>query len=260
MTMDVRVVAHEGAVALAGAEWVAAAIAAAGRPDATLMPALGTSALGIYRELGRRRVGGTFDTSRLRLVQLDEYEGLDDGDPRLLAAWLRRDVADPLGIRDARVVRLGGDGVPASMACAAYDAEVASAGGIDVAVLGLGPNGHLGFNEPPSGPAARTRSVPLTAASLASNARYWPGLHVPTRALTAGMTTILASQRIVLVVSGERKRAILRQLLVGPVSPALPASYIRTHPAATLLADAAAWPPDLPMPAATDASGVSIAT
>jgi glucosamine-6-phosphate deaminase len=258
MTMDVRVVADEGALAETGADWVADALAAAGRSDATFMPALGTSALGLYRELGRRRAAGRFDTSRLRLIQLDEYQDLDQGDPRLLAAWLRRDVAEPLSVPDRRIVRLGADDVPPSVACASYDAAVASAGGIDLAVLGLGPNGHLGFNEPPSGADAPTRSVPLSAASLASNARYWAGLPVPTRALTAGMTTILAVRRVILVVSGERKRSILRELLTGPVSPALPASYLRTHPAAMLLVDAPAWPPDLPIPAATDASGVSV--
>jgi glucosamine-6-phosphate deaminase len=255
MTMAVRVVADAASVADIGADWVASAVDAAGRPDATVMAALGTSPLGVYRELARRRADGALDASALRLVQLDEYEGLGEADPRLLAGWLRREVAGPLGIPADRIVALGGDGVPAQLACLRYERAVAAAGGIDVAVLGLGPNGHLGFNEPPSGPDAPTRSVLLSAASLASNARYWPGLEVPRRALTAGMATILGARRIILVVSGEQKRSILRDLLVGPVSPALPATYLRTHPAATLLADAAAWPPDLPIPAAVDGRG-----
>ncbi len=250
MTLHAHVVADEDALARAGADWVVQALAAAGRAEATLMPALGSSALGVYQELGRRAADGDLDTSRLRLIQLDEYEGLADGDPRSLAGWLARDVALPLRIPRDRIVRLGGDGRSADAACRAYDAGVMAAGGIDVAVLGLGPNGHLGFNEPPSGAEAPTRSVALTQASLESNARYWPGLGVPSRAITAGMTTILAARRIVLVVSGERKRSILRDLLTGPVAPTLPASYLRSHPAATLLADAAAWPPDVPPPAA----------
>lgn len=277
MTLEIRVVADEAALAMAAADRVARALRAAGRTDATLMPALGTSALGVYRELGRRAAEGRLDASRLRLVQLDEYEDVAEDDPRLLHRWLQRDVAGPLAVTDDRIIRLGG-GVPglarsrstgdagcravgagseaasvpaasAQAACLAYDAAVAAAGGVDVAVLGLGPNGHLGFNEPPSGRDAPTRSVALSPESLKSNARYWPGLDVPTRALTAGMTTILAARGIVLVVSGERKRPILRQLLAGRVGPALPASYLRTHPAATLIADDAAWPPDVPRPA-----------
>ena len=243
--MDV-VVVPAARIASVGAGLVHAALAEPGRAEPTLMPALGTSALPIYRELGAWRTTGRLDASGLRLVQLDEYEGLSDDDPRLLSSWLRRDVAAPLGVADDRIVRLGGPFAAAEATCRAYDAGVAAAGGIDVAVLGLGPNGHLGFNEPPSDADAPTRSVALTMASLRANARYWPGLGVPTRALTAGMATILAARRIVLVVTGEGKRSILRDLLVGPISAALPASWLRPLATATLLADEDAWPGDVP--------------
>jgi glucosamine-6-phosphate deaminase len=219
------------------------------------MPALGTSALGVYRELGALWAGGGLDTAGLRLVQLDEYVGVASDDPRSLYTWLRRDVAEPLGVTDERIIRLGSDDVARSPteaalagACLAYDDAVAAAGGVDVAVLGLGPNGHLGFNEPPSRRDAPTREVSLAPESLSSNARYWPGLGVPAAALTAGMATILAARRIVLVVTGERKRAILRRMLVEPVGPDLPASWLRPLDTATLLADDEAWPPDMPRP------------
>jgi glucosamine-6-phosphate deaminase len=127
---------------------------------------------------------------------------------------------------------------------------VAEAGGIDIAVLGLGPNGHLGFNEPPSDATARTRVVELAPASLASNARYWPGGTVPTSAITAGMDVILAARRTLLVVSGRSKAAVLHNLVEGPISPSTPASYLRRSPGVTLLADRQAWPANLALPAA----------
>jgi glucosamine-6-phosphate deaminase len=219
-------------------------------PNATFMAALGTSPLGIYRGLAAMRAEGRLDTSRLTLVQLDEYLGIEPSDPRSLIGWLRRDVAGPLGIGDERIVRLAGDVSDPVAACSAYERLVAEAGGIDIAVLGLGPNGHLGFNEPPSDATARTRVVELAPASLASNARYWPGGTVPTSAITAGMDVILAARRTLLVVSGRSKAAVLHNLVEGPISPSTPASYLRRSPGVTLLADRQAWPANLALPAA----------
>ncbi len=236
----------------AGADLVVGGLAV--RPNATLMPALGTSALGVYAELGRRREAGQFDTGRLRLVQLDEYRGVTRDDRRSLIGWLERDVAAPLAIPSGRVLRLAGDAPDPDGECRRYDAALAAAGGVDVAVLGLGPNGHLGFNEPPCDGAARTRVVDLSEASLDSNARYWDGRDdVPRRALTAGMDVILAARRTLLVVRGAGKQAVLRRLVTEPVSPHLPASWLRTIGGVTLLADRGAWPADLDVPDAVAA-------
>ena len=220
------------------------------RPGGAILPALGTSALGVYRELAALRDAGGLDTSELRLVQLDEYVGLEPGDPRSLRGWLERDVAVPLGIPRERVVDLPSDPPDVAAACRAYDAAVVGLGGIDVAVLGLGPNGHLGFNEPPSGPTAPTRRIALSEASIESNAAYWgTRAAVPTHALTAGMDVVLAARRSLLVVVGSGKVAILRRLITELPSDDLPASHLRQVPGAVLLADMAAWPPDVPVPA-----------
>jgi glucosamine-6-phosphate deaminase len=253
--MDLRVVTPErldteGAAIISG--WLRA------RPRATLLPALGHSALGVYATLGGMRRDAAFDASGLTLVQLDEYAGIAADDRRSLFGWLLRDVAGPLDVPAERIIRLHGDAADAVAACRAYDAAVAAAGGVDVAVLGLGPNGHLGFNEPPSGAEAPTRLVTLAEASLDSNGRYWGGRAAcPTTALTAGMDVLLAARRTLLVVSGGRKTGILRRLLSGPVEPALPASYLWTIAGVTLLADTAAWPADVPLPTSPAAATAS---
>jgi glucosamine-6-phosphate deaminase len=245
-------VGDEGDVDRHGAQLVVDWLADARRSrrrEPTVMPALGRSALGIYRELAAARAAGRLDTSGMRLVQLDEYLGLETGDRRSLLGWLRRDVAAPLGVGDDMIIAWPLDRGDPATAAARYDADVAEAGGIDIAILGLGRNGHLGFNEPPSGRDARSRSVVLTGASLDSNAAYWGSReHVPKEAITAGMGTILAARRVLLVVHGEAKRSILARLLDEPVSPDLPASFIRDHAAARILADLDAWGPERPRP------------
>jgi glucosamine-6-phosphate deaminase len=117
------------------------------------------------------------------------------------------------------------------------------AGGCDIVVLGLGRNGHLGFNEPPAGPSAPTREVWLSAETIAANAHYWGGhAKVPARALTCGLSHILAARHKLLLVSGEQKRDILRRVMTGPVTPDAPASYLQKSAQVIVAADVAAWP------------------
>jgi glucosamine-6-phosphate deaminase len=168
--------------------------------------------------------------------------GVAPTDARAFHGWLRRDVLGPLAIPDERTIWLRGDVADLEAECERYELAVRAAGGIDLAILGLGANGHLGFNEPPSGPDAPTRVVDLAESSLASNARYWGGRdRVPRRALTAGMRVLLAARETVLVVTGAHKRAVLRASLEGPITADVPASYLRTTRRVRVYADRAAW-------------------
>ncbi len=242
--MHVVTVDDYEALSRAAADLVCAVIA--NNPAAVMVLATGNSPMGLYRDVAQRRQRGEIDTSRLRVFQLDAYLGLAPDDPRSLYGWLRRSVLDPWGVPETNVVRLRGDAVDPEAECRAYYESVVAVGGFNLSVLGLGPNGHLGFNEPPVEPDAPTRIVDLTPESVASNARYWGGRdRVPRRATTAGMTALLAARQTLLVVSGAHKQAILRRTVAGPVTPDVPASYLQQAANVTVIADRAAWPADV---------------
>jgi glucosamine-6-phosphate deaminase len=223
-----------------GADVVADAIAAT--PTASVVAATGRTPMGLYTELGTRRRAGLLDATAISVFQLDEYLGLQDNDRRSLFGWMRRSFLQPLDVTEDRVVRLPLDG-DLDAACAAFDRGLASRGGLDLAILGLGTNGHLGFNEPPSGPEASTRVVELSPLTIEANARYWgDAADVPTKAVTMGLSQLLSAGTIVLVVSGASKRAILHEVLEGPIVPEVPASFLRkTDADVTVIVDRAAW-------------------
>ncbi|NJM42453.1 MAG: glucosamine-6-phosphate deaminase [Anaerolineae bacterium] len=216
------------------------------KPDAAIVLATGNTPMGAYAELARMARSsartGSFDPSRIQPFQLDGYLGIALDDDRSLFGWLKRAFLDPLGIAQERVVMLPDDTSDPEAACRAYDAAVEQVGGFDLSVLGLGPNGHLGFNEPPSPADAPSRRVTLTEASLLSNAPYWGGLEVgldrvPREAITCGMKQLLGAKQTLLLVSGAHKREILQAVLHGPMTPDVPASLLRMATHVTVIAD-----------------------
>ncbi len=237
--MKLTVAADSAAMSELGAERILAAITA--KPDAALLVATGSSPLQSYEVLAKRVQAEGVDTSRLRIFQLDEYLDLADDDRRTLYGWMTRAVLDPLGIPASNVVRLPSRVTDEQAVRRTYEDAVRAAGGFDLTILGLGPNGHLGFNEPPSGPDAPTRIIELTPESIISNSKYWGGPdQTPRRAITVGMDVILESREILLLVPGAHKRAILHQTVEGPETPDVPASYIRRCPG-EVICDQAAW-------------------
>lgn len=237
----VAVVIGEDADEVARAAAADAAEVIGARPRTTIMFAVGESPVAIYADLAERRRSGELDTSGVWGIQLDEYLGVGPGHERAFFPWLERDVLGPLAIPAERTIPLRGDAADLDVECERYELAVRDASGIELAILGLGANGHLAFNEPPSDATAPTRVVDLADATIHSNSRYWSGRdRVPRRAITAGMRLILSARRTILVVTGAGKRAILRRTLEGPVTPDVPASYLRTIEGVRVYADRAA--------------------
>lgn len=200
--------------------------------------ATGSSPLGAYEEIVRRVRARAVPTPVARCgYLLDEYLGLPTGDPNSYASVIRREVADAVGL-DVR----GPDGRAADPPAEAqrYERELADAS-IAVQVLGIGRNGHLGFNEPGSALDSTTRVVRLTATTRRDNARFFDSSEqVPTHAITQGLATIMRARRLVLVALGERKADAVRAALHGPVDPQWPASVLQRHPDAYVVTDRAA--------------------
>lgn len=220
-------------------DWVVAAINA--KPDSTIVFPTGKTPEGMYRELIARHQADAFDASRLRVFVLDEYVGITHDDYRSLYGWLQRVLFQPLGISADQVTPLPGDAANPVAACREYHATLVAAGGLDLAILGLGPNGHIGYNDPPADATATTRVLNLSESSLATCAKDWGGREqLLPQALTIGMDLLLAAKQKLLIVTGAHKREILQQSLHGPVTPEVPASYLQQAANVTVIADAAA--------------------
>lgn len=178
-----------------------------------------------------------------RSFNLDEYVGLGPADPASFAAAMERQLAAPLGLARARLQLPDGLASDPLLEAERYGAAVAAAGGIGLQLLGLGLNGHIGFNEPPCAADARCRVVTLSASTRHQNAGAFGGSAqaVPEQAITLGLSEILAARQVLLVVTGSAKAPVLQRLLQDPPGPQLPASWLHRHPAVTLIVDRDAW-------------------
>ncbi|SMQ57888.1 glucosamine-6-phosphate deaminase [Plantibacter sp. VKM Ac-1784] len=213
----------------------------AGRPQAVIGLATGSSPQGIYAELARRVQAGSLSFAEARGFALDEYVGIPADHPESYANVIAREVAAPLGFDPSRV-RVP-DGRAADLAAAAkeYDRAIAEAGGIDVQILGIGSNGHIGFNEPTSSFASRTRIKTLAPKTRQDNARFFDSPdQVPTHCMTQGLGTILEARELVLVAQGAGKADAVAAAVEGPLSAFVPGSALQLHEHATVIVDEAA--------------------
>lgn len=209
------------------------------RPDAVLGLAAGATPLAMYGLLTdpARRL----DLSRLTVFGLDEYLGLDATHPASCAFTLRRHFVDGAAIPESRVHLLDGTAQGDLDAyCAAHEAAIGAAGGLDLQILGLGVNGHVGFNEPGCGLAGRTRPVALRRSTRATNAPIFAPAEVPPAALSMGIGTIGAARRVLLLATGPSKAEAVAKMVEGPVSAMVPASALQLHPDAVVVLDEAA--------------------
>jgi glucosamine-6-phosphate deaminase len=225
------------------AEVVADAIEALLRrkQEAVLGLATGSSPLPVYDELVRRHAAGRLSFAAASAFLLDEYVGLAAGHPESYRAVIERTFTTHVDFDPARVNGPDGGAADLVAACAGYEAAIRDAGGVDLQLLGIGSDGHIGFNEPGSSLASRTRLKTLTSQTRADNARFFGSVdEVPRHVLTQGVGTILEARHLVLVAHGERKAAAVARTVEGPVSAFFPASALQLHPHASVVVDAAA--------------------
>jgi glucosamine-6-phosphate deaminase len=211
------------------------------KPNAVIGLATGSSPLAIYAELARRVRDGDLDFTGVRGFALDEYVGIPEDHPQSYASVIRRTVTEPLHMDPALVQVPDGRSVDIEIACREYEQAIAEAGGIDIQILGIGTNGHIGFNEPTSSFASRTRIKTLALKTRADNARFFDSPdRVPTHCITQGLGTIMSARRLVLVAQGESKAEAIAAAVEGPVSSMCPASILQHHEHATVIIDEAA--------------------
>ncbi|MBT2522858.1 glucosamine-6-phosphate deaminase [Arthrobacter sp. ISL-28] len=210
------------------------------KPDAVLGLATGSSPLPVYDELALRHERG-LDFSRAHGFLLDEYVGLESGHPESYREVIRREFAVRVNIAPENIH--GPDGAAADLpaACRAYEDAIQDRGGVDLQLLGIGTDGHIGFNEPGSSLASRTRIKTLIEQTRRDNARFFGSLaEVPHHVVTQGLGTILDSRHAVLVATGAQKAQAVHDLVEGPVAAICPASVLQLHPHASILVDEAA--------------------
>lgn len=210
-------------------------------PDAVLGLATGSTPLALYRALAAKIAATDLDVSRVRGFALDEYVGLPPGHPESYRAVITREVVEPLGLDPERIHVPNGslDGI--QHAGADYENAIVAAGGVDVQILGIGTDGHLGFNEPGSSFASLTRVKTLTEQTRRDNARFFASAaDVPVHCITQGLGTILRARHLILLAFGEGKADAVAGAVEGPVSASNPGSAIQLHPHATVLVDVAA--------------------
>lgn len=211
------------------------------KPDAVLGLATGSSPLPIYDELALRHDHGGLDFSQAHGFALDEYVGLPAGHPQSYREVIRKEFTNRVNIAPENVHSPDGaaDDLPA--ACRSYEDAIRERGGIDLQILGVGTDGHIGFNEPGSSFASRTRIKTLIEQTRRDNARFFSSLSdVPHHVITQGLGTIMDARHVVLVATGAQKAQAVRDFVEGPVAAICAASILQFHPHATILVDEAA--------------------
>ena len=235
--MDIRVfdTAEEVAAAVAGR--VADGVAA--RPEVVLGLPTGRTPVAAYAELRRLHRAGNVNFARVTTFNLDEFAGIPSDHPGSFRTFMQRHLFSDVNLSPARIHFLNGGASDLDAECARYEAAIDAAGGIGLQLLGIGSNGHIGFNEPGPALLTRTHRVHLAESTRRDNAALFGGdvSHVPTEALSMGMGTILSAGTIVLVATGERKAQCVRDAVRGPLTTHLPASFLQLHRSVELYLD-----------------------
>ena len=236
--MEVVILADADAVAVFVADCVERLVVA--NPQSVLGLATGSSPLGVYGELVRRHRAGAMTFRQVHAFLLDEYIGLPAGHDQSYRAFIELHFSTLVDIVPANVHVPDGGAADVPSACRAYEDAMRAAGGVDLQLLGIGTDGHLGFNEPTSSLASRTRVKTLTQQTRQDNARFFGHLDdVPHHVVTQGIGTILDARHVVLIATGAGKAGPIARAVEGPLAAVCPASALQLHPHATVVVDEA---------------------
>ena len=212
------------------------------KPACVIGLATGSTPLPLYQELIAREKAGKIDFTRVRSANLDEYKGLAPDHPQSYRRFMQENLFDHISIKPENTIVPDGLAEDVQAMCEAYERQIEAWGGVDLQLLGIGHDGHIGFNEPADHFPGMTHEVELTAMTRDANKRFFASLdEVPTAAFTMGIGTVMAAKKIVMVVTGADKHEILMKSFFGPVTPEVPASILQFHPDVTVICDAAAW-------------------
>lgn len=211
------------------------------KPDTVMGLATGSSPVGTYQQLIEWYKKGDLDFAQVRTVNLDEYAGLAPDHSQSYRRFMQENFFDHINIPRENTHVPNGLAPDLEAECRRYNQVIQSLGGIDIQLLGMGHNGHIGFNEPGQAFELETHVVDLTDNTIEANARFFASRdEVPRQAITMGIKSIMQAQRIVMVVSGADKADIVRAAFAGPVVPQVPASILQMHPNFILVGDKAA--------------------
>ncbi len=212
------------------------------KPNSVLGLATGSSPVGTYKELIQKNQAGDIDFSDITTVNLDEYRGLPRDNDQSYYYFMNDNLFNHVNIDKARTHVPNGMVADAEKECGDYEALIKELGGVDLQLLGLGHNGHIGFNEPSAEFDKVTHCVDLQESTIEANKRFFASIDdVPRQAYTMGIGTIMAAKKILVVVSGADKAEIVKKAFTGPVTPNVPASILQMHPDVTVVCDAEAY-------------------
>ena len=236
-----RVIIEPDAAAVAGRAATLVADLIRRSPACALGLATGKTTIALYGELVRRHREEKLSFGRVVTFGLDDYVGLPPDHPAGFAAYMRRHLFDHVDLDPANIHMLDGGAGDLSRACDTYEAAIREAGGIDLQILGIGRNSHIGFNEPGSSLGSRTRITTLARETLEANAALLADLDEPPRlAITMGVGTILEARTCLLLALGEEKALPVRDMVEGRITSQVPASALQLHPDAIVMLDGAA--------------------
>lgn len=208
------------------------------KPACVMGLATGSTPLPLYRELIEREKAGRIDFSRVRSANLDEYKGLAPDHPQSYRRFMQENLFDHISIKPENTIVPDGLAADVDAMCAAYEKQIEDWGGIDIQLLGIGRNGHIGFNEPDDKFTYGTHVVTLTENTIQANARFFKSPdEVPRQAISMGIGNIMAAKCVVLVATGKDKAEAVYNTIRGPITPRVPASILQLHPCCVILAD-----------------------